>query len=112
LTETYFEEAIQRAEQLDAMRKNGTLAGPLHGLPVSVKDTFKIKGSDATMGCASLIGKPAESNSSLIDLLLEQGAVVHCKTNVAQVLRVGFSFVLVQCGCRAHSFQTRPGAQL
>ncbi|KAI9872663.1 MAG: hypothetical protein M1823_008115, partial [Watsoniomyces obsoletus] len=38
LTETYFEQAQKRARQLDAMKAEGKSAGPLHGLPISLKD--------------------------------------------------------------------------
>lgn len=44
LTEIMFDEAIARAKSLDAeYKKTGNLAGPLHGVPVSIKDTFKVK---------------------------------------------------------------------
>jgi Asp-tRNA(Asn)/Glu-tRNA(Gln) amidotransferase A subunit family amidase len=54
----------------------------LDGLPVSVKDTFKIKGYDASVGVAAFCFKPAAKNSALIDVLLSLGAVLYCKTNV------------------------------
>jgi amidase len=60
--------------------------GPLHGVPVSLKDTFKIKGYDSCIGIASLAFKPARENSLLVDILLEAGAVLYCKTNVPQTL--------------------------
>lgn len=60
--------------------------GPLHGVPISLKDTFKVKGYDASIGIAALVGKPAKDNSLLVDILLELGAVLYCKTNVPQTL--------------------------
>ncbi|KAI8269929.1 hypothetical protein K4K58_012832 [Colletotrichum sp. SAR11_239] len=51
LTESFYDEAIARAKFLDDYyRENGKTIGPLHGLPISLKDTFKVVGFDATAG--------------------------------------------------------------
>lgn len=55
-------------------------------MPVSLKDTFKIKGYDASIGLAALCFKPATENSPLVDILLKAGAVPYCKTNIPQTL--------------------------
>ncbi|KAG5288842.1 fatty-acid amide hydrolase [Histoplasma capsulatum G186AR] len=60
--------------------------GPLHGLPISVKDTYDIKGIDSTTGLACLAFKPATENSPLVDLLLNLGAIIVAKTNIPQTL--------------------------
>ncbi|RMY68068.1 hypothetical protein D0862_15018 [Hortaea werneckii] len=87
LTEIFFDDAIARAKQLDdEMAKSGSPTGPLHGLPISLKDTFKVKGYDASIGAAALCFKPADINSALVDLLLQQGAVLYCKTNIPLTL--------------------------
>ncbi|PGH16206.1 hypothetical protein AJ79_01974 [Helicocarpus griseus UAMH5409] len=86
LTETLFDEAHKRARELDVLRKKGQLAGPLQGLPVSIKDCFQIVGSQATLGLTEYIGLTATENSSLVDMLLKLGAVLYVKTNVPQVL--------------------------
>ncbi|KAI7199926.1 amidase, partial [Hortaea werneckii] len=87
LTEIFFDDAITRAKQLDdEVNKSGSPTGPLHGLPISLKDTFKVKGYDASIGAAALCFKPAETNSALVDLLLQQGAVLYCKTNIPLTL--------------------------
>ncbi|KAK3648725.1 hypothetical protein LTR56_000998 [Elasticomyces elasticus] len=83
LTEIFFEDAISRAKELDEqLEKTGKPVGLLHGLPISIKDSFKVKGYDASVGVAGFCFKPATINSALVDLLLEQGAVLYCKTNV------------------------------
>ncbi|EKD19928.1 uncharacterized protein L3040_002391 [Drepanopeziza brunnea f. sp. 'multigermtubi'] len=87
LTEIFFEDAIERARFLDnEYARTGKTLGPLHGVPISLKDTFKVRGYDASIGIASLVGKPAKDNSLLVDILLEIGAVLYCKTNVPQAL--------------------------
>jgi amidase len=92
LTEILFDDAIKRAEELDAyFKKEGKTLGPLHGLPISLKDQFNIKGWDSTIGYVSYIGKEAPSNSTLTDLLLDAGAIVYVKTNVPATLMMGES---------------------
>ena len=87
LTEIFFAEAILYAKSLDhEYDRTGKTKGPLHGVPVSLKDTFRVKGYDASIGIASLAGNPATGNSLLVDILLEQGAVLYCKTNIPQTL--------------------------
>ncbi|KAJ9605789.1 hypothetical protein H2200_009638 [Cladophialophora chaetospira] len=87
LTEPLFESALSRAKFLDGyLEKNGTTFGPFHGLPISVKDTFNIKGVDTSIGLAYLCNKPATSNAPLVDLLLSLGCVIIAKTNIPQTL--------------------------
>lgn len=87
MTEIFFDDALKRAAELDDRLASGKPPlGPLHGVPVSLKDTFKVRGYDATIGLASLAFKPAQENSVLVDCLLNAGAVLYCKTNVPQTL--------------------------
>ena len=87
LAEIFFDDAVARARQLDEiLAKTGKPMGPLHGLPISLKDTFKIKGYDSSVGVAAFCFKPASTNSALVDLLLELGGVLYCKTNVPQTM--------------------------
>jgi hypothetical protein len=53
----------------------------LHGLPISVKDNFKVKGYDATVGFPAWANQPMSDDSELIRILREAGAVLYCKTN-------------------------------
>ena len=54
LTEIFFERALQRALDLDEiLRRTGEVVGPLHGVPVSVKDRFNVEGVDTTVGMFS-----------------------------------------------------------
>ena len=51
LHEIFFDAALRDAEELDAyFEENGHPVGPLHGLPVSLKDQFHVKGVETTMG--------------------------------------------------------------
>ncbi|KIW40708.1 uncharacterized protein PV06_07885 [Exophiala oligosperma] len=87
LTEPLFDTALSRAKYLDTyLRKHKRAFGPLHGLPVSVKDTFNVIGVDTSIGLASLCHQPAKQNSPFIDLLLSLGCVIIAKTNIPQTL--------------------------
>lgn len=87
LTEMFFDEGLERARYLDSyVKQHGKPIGPLHGLPISLKDTFKVKGQDASIGFISHAFKPATEESKLVTLLLKAGAVLHCKTNIPQTL--------------------------
>jgi amidase len=70
LTETYFHQALERAKHLDEMRLGGKLAGPLHGLPISLKDSFQLVGSESTIGYVSYLGQHAETDSPLLEILI------------------------------------------
>lgn len=87
LTEIFFDAAITRAKWLDSeIARTGKPIGPLHGVPISLKDSFKVAGYDASIGIAALAENPAQENSPLVDILLEAGAVLYCKTNIPQTL--------------------------
>ncbi|OSD03465.1 general amidase [Trametes coccinea BRFM310] len=90
LTEIFIEQALQRAAELDAyLKEHGRTVGPLHGLPVSLKDQFPIKGLETVMGYAAWIGPVAEEDAVLVQLLHQAGAVLYVRTNVPQTLMWG-----------------------
>jgi amidase len=88
LTEVLFDEALVRARECDAyLKKEGKPIGPLHGLPISLKDSFNVKGTQATIGFVSFISRPpAATNSSVVDILANAGAVFYVKTNLPQTM--------------------------
>ncbi|KAN0072643.1 Amidase signature domain containing protein [Elaphomyces granulatus] len=88
LTEIMFEEAIARAKELDEyLLKEGKPMGPLHGLPVSLKDSFNVKGAHATIGYVKFLeNSPASHNSAIVEILLKLGAVPYVKTNLPQTM--------------------------
>ncbi|KAF2017663.1 acetamidase [Aaosphaeria arxii CBS 175.79] len=92
LTEIFFTDAIRAAKSLDEhYSKTGQVTGPLHGLPISLKDNFNVAGHDSTVGFTSLVNKPLPYNSTLVDLLEKAGAVRYCKTNVPTAMMIAES---------------------
>ncbi|RJE23255.1 Amidase [Aspergillus sclerotialis] len=93
LTEVFFNRALSRARELDAhLKRTGELVGPLHGLPVSIKDRFDVEGVDSTVGWVGLINNPAQSSSSIVQTLESMGAVLYVKTNIPQSLMMSDSY--------------------
>ncbi|KAJ9640388.1 hypothetical protein H2201_002564 [Coniosporium apollinis] len=99
LHEIFFDAAIEDAKQLDDFyaQYNRPL-GPLHGVPVSLKDQFHVKGVETTMGYVGWIGtfqgkkdtgKEKVFESEMVRELRELGAVLYCKTSVPHTLMAG-----------------------
>ena len=85
LTEFELEAALKRADQLDAhLKETGRPVGPLHGMPISLKDTYYLEGTYATVGFVSWLDKKAsrEDEAGVVAILREAGAVFYVKTNV------------------------------
>ncbi|MGH9038679.1 MAG: amidase [Acidimicrobiia bacterium] len=76
-TSVLAEEARARARELD----RSMTGGPLHGVPVVVKDLFDVAGAPTTGGCAAYEGRVATSDSDVVTMLEAAGAVVVAKTN-------------------------------
>lgn len=88
-TELMFDYGLQRAKFLDDyFQKNGKLFGPLHGLPISLKDSCSVVGFDSTLGFIENIGNSVNitENSSLTKMLIDLGAVLYVKSNIPQTL--------------------------
>ncbi|KAK8053298.1 amidase signature domain-containing protein [Apiospora saccharicola] len=88
LTEIFFNEAIESAKEADQyLEKNGEVRGPLHGLPISMKDSFVVKGHYASVGYVEYLRQPIpEGESALVKLLQDAGAILYCKTNIPQTM--------------------------
>ncbi|KAI1127626.1 amidase, partial [Nemania abortiva] len=92
LSETCFDRAIETARALDERLAQGSgPVGPLHGLPISLKDNFKLRGLDSTVGFTSHVGDPAREESELVNVLLRAGAVAYVKTNVPTAMMIAES---------------------
>jgi amidase len=78
-------DALDDARQLDAERKSGKVRGPLHGIPVLLKDNIDTAGKMmTTAGSLALEGTPASSDAFVAARLREAGAVILGKTNLSE----------------------------
>ena len=78
-------DALTIADALDKERKAGNVRGPLHGIPVLIKDN--IDSGDrmmTTAGAAALIGHKAKQDAFIIQKLRAAGAVLLGKTNLSE----------------------------
>lgn len=80
-----FAEARAEARAADEGRRRGGPAGPLHGVPVTVKEMFDVAGLPTTLGLRHWAGRPAAEDAAPVARLRRAGAVVLGKTNVPQL---------------------------
>jgi amidase len=74
--------ARARARAADRALGRGRSWGPLHGVPITVKESYDVAGMPTTWGVPELRDAIATSNALLVDRLLGAGAVLFGKTNV------------------------------
>jgi amidase len=78
-------EADAIADQRDAERKAGKLRGPLHGIPILIKDNIDTGDKmTTTAGSLALEGSHAEKDSFVVGKLREAGAIILGKTNLSE----------------------------
>ncbi len=75
------ERALGLAGEADAARARGELAGPLGGLPITIKDTIETEGIRTTAGAPWLAGHVPERDATAVSRLKAAGAIVFGKTN-------------------------------
>jgi amidase len=76
--------AVSDASSLDAERAAGKVRGPLHGLPVLLKDNIDVAGLVNSAGSLALAGHRPAKDAFLVTRLREAGAVVLGKTNLSE----------------------------
>ncbi len=74
--------AQARARAADAALDRGEDWGPLHGLPMTVKESYDLAGSPTTWGDPALKDNVRDSNAVVVERLLGAGANIFGKTNV------------------------------
>ncbi len=79
---TRLEEATARAAAADAATARGESWGPLHGVPMTIKEPWDWVGSPSTSGHERLVDWRPDSNSEVVQRLLDAGAVLYGKTNI------------------------------
>ncbi|KAL2048092.1 hypothetical protein N7G274_000003 [Stereocaulon virgatum] len=92
LSEVRFLDAENDAKALDEhLLQTGQPVGPLHGLPISLKDRFNIEGLESACGYVSWLGvrKDEASEGVLVKRLRRMGAIFFVKTNVPMSMLMG-----------------------
>ena len=76
--------AIADAEALDAERKSGKVRGPLHGIPILIKDNIDIVGMANSAGSLALADNRPKQDAFIVTRLRDAGAVILGKTNLSE----------------------------
>ncbi len=79
---TQFELARHRAAAADSAHAAGDSWGPLHGVPMTIKEAWDWVGAPSTSGHTSLVDWRPEQNAAPVQRLLDAGAVIYGKTNL------------------------------
>ncbi|QRW24799.1 amidase [Rhizoctonia solani] len=81
-------DSLARARELDThISATGKVVGPLHGVPVSIKDHIAVKGEDTATGFVAWAGrKIAEEDATIVQILRQAGAIIYVKTTNPQAL--------------------------
>ncbi|MEM7748464.1 MAG: amidase [Pseudomonadota bacterium] len=74
--------AIQRAREADDALARGEDWGPLHGLPMTIKESYEVAGSPTTWGVPSLKDNITETSALAVQRFQAAGAIIFGKTNV------------------------------
>jgi amidase len=77
-----FERAYRRADEADAALKHGEVWGPLHGIPMTVKESYDVEGMVTSWGAPEFKDYLPPRNAMSVDRLTAAGANIFGKTNV------------------------------
>ncbi|HEY2030920.1 MAG TPA: amidase [Myxococcales bacterium] len=78
-------DALAIARQMDTLRKQGKVLGPLHGIPILLKDNIDTGDKEqTTAGSFALVGSPAVRDATVAANLRAGGAVILGKTNLSE----------------------------
>jgi aspartyl-tRNA(Asn)/glutamyl-tRNA(Gln) amidotransferase subunit A len=103
--------ALAVAKEADIKVRAGDDLGPLHGVPVSVKDAFLMRGTATTLASPALrdYAPSGQSDASCVERLRRAGAVILGKVNVGSGLAPYFGFTLVAPPRNPWRFTHTPG---
>lgn len=82
---TLNKQALQDADKLDAAFKASGLVGPLHGIPVTIKDQLDVKGMPTTMGSVVFKNWIPDKDSFVVDKLRKAGAIILAKVTLGEM---------------------------
>lgn len=86
------DEALAEAAKLDEyMRVHGKPIGPLHGLPISVKEHIYLKDTPSSAGFVAWADDFATKDALVVEIFRNAGAIFHVKTTNPQSLMVSVS---------------------
>ncbi len=82
ITVVFADEALAAADAADASIASRASVGPLHGVPITVKENIDVSGSATTQGVVSLKNSIPEQDAPIVRHLKNAGAIVIGRTNM------------------------------
>lgn len=79
------ESALEHARQADAMLARGTSLGPLHGIPMTIKDSLNTAGVVTTWGMEERADFVPAEDATVVSRLKQSGAILLGKTNTPEL---------------------------
>src|SRR5689334_10348739 len=78
-------DALAEADALDKERAAGKIRGPLHGIPVAVKDNIQTTNMPTTGGALAFVGLMPPYDATLVKNLRDAGAIIIAKTGMTEL---------------------------
>jgi amidase len=100
--------AMEQAKALDAERKAGKVRGPLHGIPVVLKDNFDTVEMPTTGGSVILEGSIPPDDAYMVKKLRDAGAIMLAKVNLGEFAN-GYQSSLGGQSHNPHDLTRSPG---
>ena len=88
--EVYADDARLAAQGADAAIRSGHAVGPLHGIPIALKDLIEIEGKVVTGGCEVWRARVAQRTATVARRLISQGMIVIGKTHTVEFAMGGW----------------------
>jgi len=82
--EVWRDDALAQADALDGERRAGKLRGPLHGLPIALKDLLHVAGRQTTAGAKSWLGRTSDYTATVVTRLVAAGMIPLGKTHMVE----------------------------
>ena len=98
------DKALEDATARDELRRHGGALGPLHGIPVGIKDIIDTDDMPTELGSPIHRGRAPRANAAVVDKLLEAGAVIMGKTMTTE-----FAFLHPTDTANPHNLAHSPG---
>ncbi|KAJ2968140.1 hypothetical protein NQ176_g9322 [Zarea fungicola] len=98
---------LRAAEKLDQERRDGRIRGPLHGIPIILKDCFTTAsdlGMTTTCGSLAFVGAKTSKNATIVQRMIDGGLIILAKANMTEFC--GMKMTYMMPGWSAHGGQT------
>jgi aspartyl-tRNA(Asn)/glutamyl-tRNA(Gln) amidotransferase subunit A len=82
--DVYRDDALACAQASDLERRAGAVRGPLHGLPIALKDLLHMEGRQTTAGSKSWLGRKSDHTATVVARLLAAGMIPLGKTHMVE----------------------------